>query len=105
MASESGTALKFAADIALVRALDLSGATLDQWTAFQRVMETLDDADYSPAFQDEYQRLWHEAAAARDELRDVLAALLDHAEAIQEHVPKSENWYTVRDAARRLVSP
>jgi hypothetical protein len=27
-----------------------------------------DDPDYSPEYQDEYQRLWHEAAAERDRL-------------------------------------
>jgi hypothetical protein len=31
--------------------------------------------DYSPAYQDEYQRLWHEAAAERDRLRSQLAVL------------------------------
>lgn len=32
--------------------------------------------------------------------RTALEVLLDHAERIQEHVPKSENWYAVRDYAR-----
>ena len=35
--------------------------------AIHSLRKRLFDRDYSPAFQDEYQRLWHEAAAARDE--------------------------------------
>lgn len=33
------------------------------------------DPDYSPAFQDEYRRLWHEAAAERDKLKRQLERL------------------------------
>lgn len=35
----------------------------------QSLRRRLFDRDYSPAYQDEYQRLWHEAAGERDELR------------------------------------
>lgn len=31
---------------------------------------TEDPTEYSPEFQDEYRRLWHEAAAERDALRE-----------------------------------
>lgn len=43
------------------------------------------------------------AALEREQLRLALAALLEHAERIQEHVPKSENWYAVRDCARNAL--
>lgn len=34
------------------------------------------DPDYSPAYQDEYQRLWHQAAADAERLRNLSGALL-----------------------------
>jgi hypothetical protein len=33
------------------------------------------DPDYSPAYQDEYQRLWHKAAAERDAYRKILESM------------------------------
>lgn len=51
---------------------------------------------------------WEETALALDarltETRMALAALLEHAERIQEHVPKSEAWYAVRDCARVVLA-
>lgn len=47
-----------------------------------------------------------EASEETRRLREALEALLDHAERIQEHVPKSEFWYVLRDASRiALASP
>lgn len=42
---------------------------------FRDIRRRLFDLDYSPSFQDEYQRLWHEAAKERDELRRQLNRL------------------------------
>jgi len=47
--------------------------------SFQARIDALDervfDPDYSPAFQDEYQRLWHEAAQRLAEIRTRIEAL------------------------------
>lgn len=37
---------------------------------------TLRDPDYRPHYQDEYQRLWHEAAADAERLRNLAGSLL-----------------------------
>ena len=37
-----------------------------------------DPTEYSPEFQDEYRRLWHEAAAERDRLREALTKIAGH---------------------------
>jgi hypothetical protein len=34
-----------------------------------------DPTEYSPEFQDEYRRLWHEAAVERDRLREALVKI------------------------------
>jgi hypothetical protein len=52
----------------------------------------------------ERQREVQELLAERDRLWVALEALLDHAERIQEHVPKSEYWYAVRDTARAALA-
>lgn len=36
------------------------------------------DSDYSPEYQDAYQRLWHEAAADRDRYKNAIKEALDH---------------------------
>ena len=50
---------------------------LAEWEARQATAAPVGDADYSPEFQDEYQRLWHEVAAERDRLRAALKEILD----------------------------
>ena len=57
--------------------LDLNGATNaadELWDArvIAKALLAADSDDYSPAFQDEYQRLWHRAAS---DLSDARAAL------------------------------
>jgi hypothetical protein len=44
-------------------------------SVFASLRKRLFDRDYSPAYQDEYQRLWHEAAAERDKLKRQLERL------------------------------
>jgi hypothetical protein len=39
----------------------------------------------------------------REDAMTALEALLEHSERIQEHVPKSEHWYAVRDCARVVL--
>lgn len=57
-------------------------------------------SDRNPAFAsfDVVHRCDYEALSL------ALEALLEHAERIQEHVPKSEGWYAVRDCARVALS-
>ena len=63
--------------------------------------------DKGVRYEGDWQAVREEVLGGKDgrayreqQLREALAALLDHAERIQEHVPKSENWYAVRDTAR-----
>lgn len=56
---------------------------------FAEARKTLEDPDYSPTYQEEYQRLWHETAKERDKLRHQIAALeedLDGATALIEEL-------------------
>ena len=53
---------------AIWRAVTRFGTVQAGRDALERVAQKLPDGDYSPAYQDEYQRLWHEAAKARDDL-------------------------------------
>ena len=61
------------------------------------------DPDYSPAYQDEYQRLWHEAAAGRDRLREALEKIAECAESCVdvEDTTLREEW--VSEVARAAL--
>ena len=48
----------------------------------------MNDPDYSPEYQDEYQRLWHGAAAERDRLREENARLLHRIETLDSYCEK-----------------
>jgi TolA-binding protein len=48
------------------------------------------DPDYLPAYQDEYQRLWHEAAAERDALRAENERLREDALLQEERIRRQE---------------
>lgn len=43
----------------------------------------MNDPDYSPAYQDEYQRLWHEAAASAQILENERNVALDRITALE----------------------
>ena len=66
------------------------------------------DPDYSPAYQDEYQRLWHEAAAERDRLTGQIGTVKTHMNGRCEHLTAraeaaEAEVKTIKDAAQWLI--
>lgn len=53
------------------------------------------DPDYSPAYQDEYQRLWHQAAAERDRLRELCRPVV---EGYGAHYRRDAAYYAAAEA-------
>ena len=70
----------------LAAGLPAVGLLLALADALARVEKERDDPAYSPAYQDEYQRLWHEAAAERDRLRTANERLQDRVTQLEERL-------------------
>jgi hypothetical protein len=54
-----------------------------------------DPTEYSPEFQDEYRRLWHEAAGERNRLRVLLEDALAEIERLQRALEAAEREYSL----------
>lgn len=59
------------------------------WDALER----LSDPDYSPAYQDEYQRLWHEASSRAERAEARVKRLEEALRAIQAVAVTSQNHH------------
>jgi hypothetical protein len=82
----------------------------DKGTLWDHVRK-LFDRDYSPAYQDEYQRLWHQSAADAERLRNLAGALLQRQTArgtrrtAQQTARGQASMGAARHLARRLLEP
>lgn len=74
-------------------------ATLNQQ---QEDIQGQGDPDYSPAYQDEYQRLWHEAVRERKGLAEAIAAELERIGTMSTTITLRECWNRAADVARRF---
>lgn len=63
----------------------------------KRLPLVIEDSDYSPEYQDEYQRLWHETARRRDELTTALREIAEWAKSSKVR----QERFTVDDLVER----
>lgn len=89
-------------------AISVSGieahADLDELVAFYR----MDDPDYSPAYQDEYQRLWHVAASERDqavrERDEQVRSIMGLGSALEKAEQRADRLAAVLEVVTELIT-
>lgn len=72
----------------------IAGCPFCEMRARLAVLSVDHDPDYSKEYQDEYQRLWHKAAAERDALSARLAALEEIVEIVRARRQRfADKWH------------